>query len=88
MAARGTPIRSFRRDEGRWNEMVERAALEGRSTSELVNAAIDAYMLTPIVRAQIKAALDESTAVLSEAGRQVILERGGDPDAPLEVVTA
>lgn len=53
-AARGTPIRSFRRDEARWTDMVERAALEGRSTSELVNAAIDAYMETPIIPASAR----------------------------------
>lgn len=88
MVARGTPIRSFRRDKGRWNEMVERAALEGRSTSELVNAAIDAYMLTPVVPASIPAPTTEAEAVLSASGRQLIIDRGGDPDLPLEVVTA
>lgn len=47
---RGTPVRNFRRDDARWNDMAERAELEGRSVSELINAAIDAFMLTPIER--------------------------------------
>lgn len=48
-AGRGTPVRNFRRDDARWNDMAERAELEGRSVSELINDAIDQYMLTPIV---------------------------------------
>lgn len=43
-----TPVRPIRIDDGRWNSVQERAAAEGKGTSDVVRDALDRYLETDI----------------------------------------